>query len=174
MPFKQVTPIVLSELQLDILERLAHGRTTESNIKRRAKILILASTDLPAHKIAEKMNVSRPQVLSWRNRFLAAEESLLNIETHEPKKLKAAIKAFLKDNPRSGKTPTITSKQKAEIIALACQSPLDLGYPFTQWSHELLAEKAVERGIVPTISSSHVGRFLKSAGIKTTPNTDMD
>jgi len=104
------------EAQFGILESLAHGRTIESNIKRRAKILILSSTDLPAHKIAKEMNVSRPQVLAWRNRFLATEESLLNIEIHEPKKLKATIKAFLKDNPRSGKTPTITSKQKAEIM----------------------------------------------------------
>jgi hypothetical protein len=48
-----------------------------------------------------------------------------------------------------------------QIIAIACEKPEDHGRPVTHWTHRELAEVVVEKGIVDSISSSHLGTLLK-------------
>jgi hypothetical protein len=45
----------------------------------------------------------------------------------------------------------------------------DEGVPVTHWSHELLAQAVVGKGIVKTISAAQIGRFLKERSIATAP-----
>jgi putative transposase len=75
--------------------------------------------------------------------------------------LEAAIEDVLSDNPRSGCPATFAPEQIARIIAVACEPPADSGRPVTHWSPTELAEEVVARGIVPSISVRHIGRFLK-------------
>jgi putative transposase len=47
------------------------------------------------------------------------------------------------------------------IITVACEPPEKSGRPITHWTTPELADEVMKRGIVPSISARHVGRFLK-------------
>ena len=74
------------------------------------------------------------------------------------KKYKTSGLAFLTDRPRSGRPSVIDGVQRAKITALACSEAPE-GYE--RWSLRLLAEHAVELGIVEDISYMEVSRILK-------------
>jgi len=74
------------------------------------------------------------------------------------KKYKNAGLAFLIDNPKPGRPPLIDGLQRAKITALACSQPPE-GYE--KWSLRLLADKAVELELVPSISYGEVRLILK-------------
>jgi putative transposase len=46
-------------------------------------------------------------------------------------------------------------------MALACEPPEAYGVPITHWTHRELAREVVKQKIVCSISSSHLGTFLK-------------
>lgn len=74
------------------------------------------------------------------------------------KKYQATGSEFLTDQPRSGRPPIIDGVQRAKITALACSEAPE-GYE--RWSLRLLAENAVQLGIVDDISYMEVSRILK-------------
>jgi hypothetical protein len=53
-----------------------------------------------------------------------------------------------------------------EIKALACQLPKDLGLPFSRLSRDDIAQQAVQRGIVASISGATVWRWLSADAIR--------
>ncbi len=53
-----------------------------------------------------------------------------------------------------------------EIKALACQLPKDLGLPFSRLSRDDIAQQAVQRGIVASISGATVWRWLGADAIR--------
>jgi hypothetical protein len=53
-----------------------------------------------------------------------------------------------------------------EIKALACQLPKDLGLPFSRFSNKDIANEAVKRGIVTSISRTTVWRWLSNDAIR--------
>ena len=53
-----------------------------------------------------------------------------------------------------------------EIKALACQLPKDLGLPFSRLGREQIAEEAIQRGIVASISGATVWRWLHADAIR--------
>jgi DDE superfamily endonuclease len=55
---------------------------------------------------------------------------------------------------------------RAEVIAMACALPADLGVPLSRWSSDELAREAVTRGIVEQISGVTVWRWLSEDAIK--------
>ena len=71
------------------------------------------------------------------------------------------------DEERSGRPNTFTSEQLCQIIAVACQSPEELGRPVTHWTPQELALEVVKQSIVESISVRHIGRFLKGMSIET-------
>ena len=73
---------------------------------------------------------------------------------------------MLADAPRPGTRPTFTSAQVVQILAVACEPPSLSGRPITHWTHRELRDEVVKRGIVPTISKSHVGHLLLTAALK--------
>jgi len=174
MAWAKAEPIILSEKQVSILNELQRGRSNPTYLKRRSEIIILAADGKSTNEISKIIGISRLQVRHWRNKFINATENLGFIEATDPSKLKKLISDLLKDEQRSGKKPTFTVEQKAQIIALACQNPIDLGLPFSHWTHATLTNEVIRSGIVPSISTAQVGRFLKSSGIKTAPVTDVD
>lgn len=64
----------------------------------------------------------------------------------------------LNEKPRSGAPVIFNGKQRAKITALACSKAPE---GRSQWSLRLLADKAIELGIVDFISHTDVGRILK-------------
>ncbi len=53
-----------------------------------------------------------------------------------------------------------------EIKALACQLPKDLGLPFSRLGRKEIAQEAVKRGIVASISGTTVWRWLSADAIR--------
>lgn len=76
------------------------------------------------------------------------------------------IKQVLSDAPRSGCTGTFTAEQVTEILAVACEPPENSNRPIEHWTHRELTDEVIKRGIVPSISISRVGSFLKDADLQ--------
>ena len=72
-----------------------------------------------------------------------------------------AIEVLLTDEQRPGAPGTFTFEQFMQIMALACEKPITLDVPVSAWTPRELADEAVKRGIVKTISPRTVERFLK-------------
>ncbi len=53
-----------------------------------------------------------------------------------------------------------------QIMAIACESPEQSGRPVDHWTHRELADEAKQRGIVPSISASQVGRYLAESDLQ--------
>ncbi|MGB8200939.1 MAG: IS630 family transposase, partial [Pseudonocardiaceae bacterium] len=68
--------------------------------------------------------------------------------------------------PRSGRPPTFTPVQVAEVKALACQLPAEHEVPLSVWSCPELAREALTRGVAEAISASTVRRWLAEDAIK--------
>ncbi len=56
--------------------------------------------------------------------------------------------------------------QVAEIKALACELPAELGVPLSRWSSAEIAREAVDRGIVAEISGATIWRWLGEDAIR--------
>lgn len=69
----------------------------------------------------------------------------------------------LYERPRPGNPPLLDNKQSAYIIAIACTAPPE-GAAY--WTTALLAEEAVKRKIVSSISSETIRVLLKNHDLK--------
>lgn len=85
------------------------------------------------------------------------------------KELLARVESLLQDEQRPGTPATFTEEQIVQIVALACEDPQESGYPVSHWTGTLLAQEAIKRGIVETISQRSVDRFLKRSRSQTAP-----
>ena len=94
------------------------SQTLDARSVRRARIVLLAADGVGNHEIARRLEISRGQVIAWRNRF--AEGGVAAIES---------------DLPRSGRKPTIDA---AEIVRLTTQTTPEGA---THWSTRKLAAK---------------------------------
>ena len=65
--------------------------------------------------------------------------------------------------PASGK---FTPEQVTQILAVACEPPAKSGRPITHWTAHELADEVVKRGIVTSISTSQVSRYLREAALQ--------
>jgi Homeodomain-like domain len=52
----------------------------------------------------------------------------------------------LDDRQPTGRDPTITPEARTWLVALACQTPKELGYSHELWTTRLLAAHARDRG----------------------------
>jgi len=164
MPINQAATITLSEKQRKILEAMKKGTHTPLHLIQRSTIILMASDGVNNKEIARQTGWNRNTVKQWRNRWAKAAEELKQVEADRPHALKSTIESVLRDEQRSGKPSTFTDEEVAHILTLACQSPESLGLPFSHWTPGTLARQAIAQGIVDSISTRTVGRFLKRSG----------
>lgn len=72
--------------------------------------------------------------------------------------LQEGLESALTEKPRSGKSPVINGEMKARFTALACS---DAPEGHARWTLRLPADKAVEFGLVDSISYKTCGEILK-------------
>ena len=163
MPGK-AAKIVVTELQLELLEEIIVSRTAQVRLVQRAKIVVLAFRKHNNEEVGEIVGLNPQQVSVWRKRWKKDWERLIQVQCSETRAvLKKEIETLFADLPRKGRSPTFTSEQQAAIVALACEDPDDESQrPISQFTHREIADEAVKRKIVPSISKSQVGVFLKS------------
>ncbi|MCP4381391.1 MAG: helix-turn-helix domain-containing protein [Hyphomicrobiales bacterium] len=65
----------------------------------------------------------------------------------------------LADAPRPGAPATFTAEQICAIVAMTCEKPADSERPISHWSQREIADEAMRRRLVPSISQRSVGRF---------------
>jgi transposase len=127
---------------------MAYGHRTEHRLRMRAQVVLLAARGRANARIARETGLNLDTVRTWRGRF--AEHGL----------------PALTDRKRSGRPPSFTALQSAQVKALACQLPAESGVPLSRWSCPELAREVVARAIAGTISASTVRRWLKQDALK--------
>jgi putative transposase len=160
--------IHLTDPQRAELERIVRRATSPQALVRRARSILAAAAGHNNGQIARQLDLHPETVRCWRGRWLAASARLQAAEADDDAAtLPALIHAVLADAPRGGAPPKFSPEQICQLIALACEPPAASDRPVTHWTPPELADEAVKRAIVPTISPRSVGRFLKSSGSQT-------
>jgi transposase len=131
-----------------VLQSRASSRTAAHADVVRARIVLLAADGERNVDIARRVGVCVDVASKWRKRF--CEEGLDG----------------LIDRPRSGRPRRFDSTVVAGIKALACEPPEQRQVPLSRWSSSELAAQAVSEGLVGSISSSTVRRWLAASAIK--------
>ena|SRR5436309_2839408 len=80
MPSLQASPIHLSPLQQDLLQRLVKRTTSEQRLVKRGHIILEAAGGTSNTQIAQHQQVDYETVRRWRDRWHAAESRLQAIE----------------------------------------------------------------------------------------------
>src|SRR5450759_1409165 len=162
MPHPSAIPLKVSTVQQEVLHHLVRRSTSPQRLVRRGKIIVAAAAGASTTKITQDLHVDHETVRVWRERWGAAQSRLEAIEaTGQPKLLKQAIEVLLADEQRPGAPATFTFEQFMQIMALACEKPEAADRPVSSWTPRELADEAVTRGIVTSISPRTVERFLK-------------
>ena len=119
---------------------LSKGKST-ARFQTRGRVLDLLHRREPPERIAGILQVGVSTVYNLQRRYL-----------------KEGLESALAEKPRSGKPPRLTGEQKARITVLACS---DAPEGYARWTLRLLADKAVEFGLVDAISYKTCGEILK-------------
>ena len=137
---KKQYQVHLSDRDRKVAERLITAARKAARKALRAKILLLADAGKKDQEIADALKTSLATVVRIRTRFV-----------------KEGLSGSLEDKPRSGKPPKLNSKLTKQIISLSRSKP-PTGK--SRWSLRLLAEKAIEMGLVDTISHETIREIL--------------
>ncbi|MGH9099072.1 MAG: IS630 family transposase [Acidimicrobiales bacterium] len=138
----------LSPKERAVLEQRASSRTAPHAVVVRARIVLAAAEGTRNVEISRRVGVCVDVASKWRKRY--CDEGL----------------AGLADRRRSGRPRRFGAAVVAGIKALACEPPEQRAVPLSRWSSLELAAQAVSEGLVETISSSTVRRWLHTAAIK--------
>ena len=139
--------------------------TGAQRLARRARIVLAAARGGLNRDLARDLGVDVGTVGRWRRRWAAAQERLHAAEHRACRSdVSRCITETLVDAPRAGWPGVFTPEQIVAIIALACELPQDAQRPVSHGTAREVAEEAVKRNIVASISTRTVGRFLKAGG----------
>jgi transposase len=153
-----------------VLEQLIRSPKTSRDTKVRAEIWFYALMFpelMDAHALGEVAGVTAKTAGKHVARM---EQSLDALEVVAAQgcqaKLERTIEECLADAPRSGCPRKFSPLQVVSIISIACEKPEACGRPISKWTPREVADEAMKRGIVPSISPSHVGHILRIANLQ--------
>ena len=138
--------VTLSVKERKTLTKIVTTGTHPAQVFVRAQILLKAHRKLKDEEISAHLDCTPQHVARIRKRYRTE-----------------GIERALYDAPRSGKPPTFTQQDKTRIVAIACT---DAPEGSNHWTGQLLAEKAVETGIVPKISKQTIWLLMKQHDLK--------
>src|SRR5260370_19144625 len=92
MPSQQASPIHLSPIQQELLQRMVHRTKSEQRLVKRGHIILEAAQGTSNTKIAQRWQVDYETVRRWRDRSHAAEAPFQVIQaTCKPKRFHQGI-----------------------------------------------------------------------------------
>lgn len=136
---RRASSIELSNEEREYLELQTRARTIQAQTVTRARILLLRADSVSIDAIADKVGLNRCSVMLCLKKFK-----------------EGGIENALFDAPGRGRNAEITDEEKAWIINIACQKPIDFGY----------AAEAAGYTRLSTIHKSTVNTILDEADIK--------
>ena len=147
---KRASSIELSNEEREYLKLQTRARTIQAQTVTRARILLLRADSVSIDAIADKVGLNRCSVMLCLKKFK-----------------EGGIENALFDAPGRGRNTEITGEEKAWIINIACQKPIDFGYAAETWTYAKL--------------TSHINKTAEAAGYtrlstihKSTVNTILD
>lgn len=147
---KRASSIELSNEEREYLKLQTRARTIQAQTVTRARILLLRADAVSIDAIADKVGLNRCSVMLCLKKFK-----------------EGGIENALFDAPGRGRNAEITDEEKAWIINIACQKPIDFGYAAETWTYAKL--------------TSHINKTAEAAGYtrlstihKSTVNTILD
>jgi len=159
--------IRLTEKQHAILQQIVRSTTAPQRLVQRARLIVLAFDGMFNRVIANAIGLQRKQVGLWRRRWKQSFDALVAIECRESQAaLRRAIEEVLGDAPRSGSSGKFTAEQVTQVLAVACEPADQSGRPIDEWTGRELADELIHRGIVSSISTSQVNRYLAEAELQ--------
>ena len=132
-------PIVLSPEEDSTLNAWVRGRSLPMRLVQRARIIRMAAYGRQSQEIARDLDISRPTVQLWRQRFLAFR--LMGLE---------------KDAPRPGRLPRITPKKIQDVVEATLHTTPSNA---THWSTRSMAK-------VQGLSETTIRRIWKEHHLK--------
>ena len=152
---KKASSIELSNEEREYLELQTRARTIQAQTVTRARILLLRADAISIDAIADKVGLNRCSVMLCLKKFK-----------------EGGIENALFDAPGRGRNAEITNEEKAWIINIACQKPVDFGYAAETWTYAKLTShinktaEAAGYTRLSTIHKSTVNTILDAADIK--------
>ena len=152
---KRASSIELSNEEREYLELQTRARTIQAQTVTRARILLLRADAISIDAIADKVGLNRCSVMLCLKKFK-----------------EGGIENALFDAPGRGRNAEITDEEKAWIINIACQKPIDFGYAAETWTYAKLTShihKTAEAAGYTRLSTIHkntVNTILDKADIK--------
>jgi putative transposase len=148
MPLLAADPVTILPEQHDVLEQLVRTHSTPQQLALRARMILHAADGVGVRESARELGVWPKTVRYWRKRWRQAAD-------------RQSVLDRMADAPRSGAPATYTPEQICAVIAMTCEKPSESERPISHWSQREIADEAMRRGLVPSISQRSVGRFLK-------------
>jgi transposase len=136
---RKTSKIILSSEEKSVLETWSRGRSLPSRLVQRAQIILKSAAGMFNQTIARELQISRPTVQLWRERFLALR-----------------LPGLEKDAPRPGRIPKISQRKiNAVIEATLHTKPPNA----THWSTRTMAK-------AQKLSEATVRRIWKRHNLK--------
>lgn len=140
--------VELTETESRQLQELVAARKSSQSEARRAKIVLTSvqHPDWTDAQVSQAIGCSPALVRKWRKRWCQTRS--------------------LKEAPRSGRPCTFLPIVRTQVTAIACSKPEDFDVPLARWSCSDIAAQLVALGIVVSIATSTVWRWLKAERLK--------
>lgn len=123
---KENNTITLSNDDRSYLEAQTRARIIQAQTVNRARILLLKAEGASIDSIADKVGLNRKSVMLCINKYL-----------------EGGVENALFDAPGRGRNAEIIDDEKAWVINIACQKPVDFGYSAKVWTRALLTNISI-------------------------------
>jgi transposase len=138
MPSSKLAPLTLSNEERHILDGWSRRRTTAQGLATRARIVLACAEGGSNTEIAQRLQLNRSTVATWRSRFVRDRLDGLS------------------DEPRPGRPRTITDDQVEQIVVTTLETtPANA----THWSTRSLAAQT-------GMTQSSISRIWRAFGLK--------
>jgi transposase len=140
-----------------VLRHWSSATQAPAVVVQRARILLLAAEGVANTEIAERLGISRPTVIAWRQRYA-----------------RDGLTAGLADRPRRGRPQTVRRSRRAEILATTLAPPPE-HLAVTHWSSRLLAaELGISHSTVARVWAEHDIRPWQTETFKFSTDPDLE
>ncbi len=163
----------MTTFQKNYFLRVVRRTSVQKNISLRAEILLRYSESMAKRQIARDLGASVQTVRKWIGRWNRLCADLAEIETvwDNAENYADAVRQYeqklfeaLRDAPRSGAPQSFSAEELALIVALSCESLDESDEAVSYRTQAEIAQEAVRRQLVESISQSTVCRILKNSG----------